>query len=358
MLRALLSDSFPSAAPASLLRKRSATLLLFGLLALLVACYALLIDRTFLLDQQNYLEDFAEAATLNWAQAMFNDPSLLRAIIVQTFSEEILWQVWATLLGTLFDPTTAVLITVCLLNLFVIAAAERTPGPTLALVLWFALPVGLCVVGLIQLRQGFAFGVMLFFALRLRRPILGTLIAAMLHTTFVVAFVFVVVERVFRSRPPVVALAAAVLVAFTGAYAGSVLFDMFGGRRVLTYSVNEGATSINYVYGGILCILPSVYWLLTSRRQELHAEGPALNSLAVIHIGATAFVAISFFIFPLGTGRVGYLSYLLLIPILPAVLFRRVGSIALGVSGVLLLYVVYLATKAIGDGTYDVYLGF
>jgi hypothetical protein len=48
----------------------------------------------------------------------------------------------------------------------------------------------------------------------------------------------------------------------------------------------------------------------------------------------------------------------LLIPILPAVLFRRVGSIALGVSGVLLLYVVYLATKSIGDGTYDIYLGF
>jgi hypothetical protein len=132
---------------------------------------------------------------------------------------------------------------------------------------------------------------------------------------------------------------------------------MFGGRRLATYSVNEGATSINYVFGGLLCILPSIYWLFTSRPEDRGGQSGALADLALIHVGTTAFTLFSFFIFPLGAGRVGYLSQLLLIPILPSVIHRRSGGVALGLSSLLLLYVLYLIGKACTDGTFDIFLG-
>ena len=80
-----------------------------------------------------------------------------------------------------------------------------------------------------------------------------------------------------------------------------------------------------------------------------------LANLAVIHVGVIAFVATSFFIFPLGAGRVGYLSMLLLIPILPT-LRRRDNWVGMLIFCLLVLYLTYLAVKAYLDGAYDIYL--
>ena len=320
---------------------------------MVIAAYVLGTDRTFLIDQPNYLDNFAQAPALEWLQALFQQG--IQGAIVRVFTDELLWQTWAAALGAFLSPASAVLVTVGVLNLLVVLAAVRLENSVLAVIVWLVVPVGFAVTGMLQLRQGFAFAVMLYVALRLNRPVLGTLIAAMIHTTFLLVLPFSVIAWLC-GRKQLLALLIAIVLALTAAYLGGMLFETFGGRRLKTYSVNETeATSILYVLGGLLCGLPSLQRLLTAPApEESAAQGRILANLAVIHVGVIAFTAASFFVFPLGAGRVGYLTMLLLIPILPAMSPRRSATRALLFS-LLLLYLVYVAVKAYLEGTYDIY---
>jgi hypothetical protein len=322
-----------------------------------MAVYALGTDRTFLIDQPNYLDNFANAPALEWLSALSPKDSPVSGLIIGVFSEEVLWQTWATVLGLVFTPATAVLVTVCVLNLLVALAVRDLPNPALALLVWLLLPVGFAVTGLLQLRQGFAFAVMLYVSLRMNRPVLATLLAAMIHTTFALALPFAFIAWFF-GRQQLVALFLSVVIAAAAAYLGGMLFEAFGGRRLAIYDVNEAETnSVLYVFGGLLCSLPSLHRLLFGGPpQESPATSHALASVAVIHVAVIAFTAVSFFVFPLGAGRVGYLTMLLLIPILPT-MRRRDSLTGAVVFSLLLVYLVYLTAKTYLEGTYNILLG-
>jgi len=334
-----------------------AALLAWGCLAVVMGAYLLGVDRTFLIDQPNYLDNFAAASSLDWMHGLFAEESSLKSVIIGVFSEEILWQVWASALGFVLSPPSAVLVTVCVLNLLVVLSVARLADPMLPLVIWILVPVGFAVTGLLQLRQGFAFAVMLYIALRMNRPVLGTLLAAMIHTTFVLALPFAIIARLCGLRQ-LLALLLVVALAFAAAYLGGMLFEMFGGRRLQIYNANEaGTNSILYVFGALLCSLPSLYRLLTTEApHEPAAASRMLANLAVMHVGITAFAVVSFFVFPLGAGRIGYLIMLLLIPILPTMRWRDSVTGAV-LFGLLLLYLVYLAVKTYLEGTYDIFFG-
>jgi hypothetical protein len=328
---------------------------LFFLFGFLVFVYVAGIDRSYLVDQANYLDNFSLARTTPWPLARAEQQSLLQFLITQAVSEEILWSAWTAVLGGILNPATAVLVTVFILNALIVASAWRTASPESALLLWILLPVGFAVTGSIQIRQGFALAVMLVLALGPRRPTLGAAVAAMLHTTFALALVFAAIGRLFKSKERT-AFALTVLVAFLGAYLGAILFEIFGGRRLLTYVLDEGATSINYVFTGLLMILPSVYWIFRDRRADDDERiAQSISQLALIHIGVTAFTLFSFFFFPLGAGRPGYITQLLLIPILPAVAARR-GVLPKAIFGLLLVYLLYLVGKSYLEGSYELYL--
>jgi hypothetical protein len=333
-----------------------ASLLTWGVLAIVMGVYAVGIDRTFLLDDSNYLDNFAAGPTLEWLRRIAPEDSQRLGLIAGVFSEEALWQVWTTLLGSVFTPPTAVVLTVCVLNLLIASAVTRLANPALALIIWMVVPVGFAVTGLLQLRQGFAFAVMLYFALRMNRPVLGTLMAAMIHTTFALALPFVLIAWLC-GRQRLVALLLTVGLAGAAAYLGGVLFEAFGGRRLHTYDVNSSeATSIMYVFGGMLCSLPSLHRLLSAPVSgETAVASRSLDNLAIIHVGVIAFTAISFFVFPLGAGRVGYLTMLLLIPIL-ATSRPREGLSGMLIFALLVLYLIYLAVKTSLEGTYDIYV--
>jgi hypothetical protein len=334
-----------------------AALLAWGFLTAIMGAYALGIDRTFLIDQANYLDNFSSAATLEWVHVLFPEQSPLRGLIIGVFSEEVLWRVWATALGLVLSPPTAVLVTVGVLNLLVVLSVARLSNPVLPLIIWILVPVGFAVAGLLQLRQGFAFAVMLYVALRMNRPVLGTLIAAMIHTTFVLTLPFAIIAWLCGRRQFLALLLVAGL-ALAAAYLGGMLFEMFGGRRLHTYSVNQAdSNSILYVFGGLLCSVPSLHRLLTAEPpEEPPATSRTLANLAVMHVGVIAFTAISFFIFPFGAGRVGYLIMLLLVPILPT-MRRRDSVVGTMIFGLLLLYLVYLTVKTYLEGTYDIFFG-
>src|SRR5438270_3173623 len=158
------------------------------------------IDRTFIIDQANYVNNFAWDPSLEWADDLIPQGFSPKSLIVGVFSEEALWHVWTTSLGSLLEPTTAIVVTVCVLNLLIALSVVRLADPVLPLLLWLVLPVGFVVTGLSLLRQGFALAVMLYIALRLDRPVLGTLLAAMIHSTFAVALPFAIVGWVCSRR--------------------------------------------------------------------------------------------------------------------------------------------------------------
>jgi hypothetical protein len=316
---------------------------------------ALGLDRTFFVDEQNYLDNFTWVTNLHWLDRVLDSESPLRALVVGVFSEEVLWQVWVTGLGSVLSPPTAVIVTVAALNLLLALAVVRLPDPVFPLIIWIILPVGFAVTGLLQLRQGFAFAVVMFFALRLNRPVLGILLAAAIHATFALALPFAIIAKLC-GRKRMLAISLAVGGALMTAYLGGVLFEVFGGRRLKIYSVNETeATSILYVFGALLCSLPSLHRLLTpDPAEESAALSKVLANVALVHVGVIAFVVCSYFVFPLGAGRVGYLIMLLLIPIVPT-MRPRSSPVAAGLFAAMVLYLVYLTTKTALEGTYDVY---
>lgn len=317
--------------------------------------YAIGIDRAFVVDQGNYVNNFFWDPTLEWVDRLIPEEFSLKGLVVGIFSEEVLWHVWTTSLGVWLAPTTAVVVTVCVLNLLIALSVVRLPDPVLPLVIWIVLPVGFAVTGLSLLRQGFAFAVMLYITLRFHRPVLGVLVAAAIHTTFALALPFAIIAWLCPRRR-FLALVLAVGLGFGVAYAGGLLFEAFGGRRLQTYDANApDASSIFYLFGALLCCLPAVIRLTSSAApDETAGESRALADLAVIHVGIIAFVATSFFVFPLGTGRVGYLSMLLLIPLLPTVR-RRNSATGLLIFSLLMLYLAYLAIKTYLDRGYEIY---
>ena len=348
----------PSSTPTSALpwTSQPAAKLAWLVFVMVMAVYAVGIDRTFLIDQANYLENFAEGPTLTWADRLVQDGWNLRTLFVGLFSEEVLWQVWTTILGTFLSPQAAVVATVCALNLLIAFAVVRLRDPAFPLLLWLLLPVGFAETGLLQLRQGFGFAVMLYVILRFDRPILSTLVAAMIHTTFALVFPFAALAWVCR-RHHILGLVLAVGMAFAAAYLGGTLFESFGGRRLATYNVTDTqATSILYVFGAALCCLPSLHRLLTEEApDESLTTRSTLAAIAVMHVGVCAFAIFSFFFFPLGAGRVGYLIMLLLIPILPS-MRRSDSTVGLGIFSLLVVYLIYLVAKTYSEGTYDIFL--
>ena len=87
-----------------------AALLGWAVLVIVLLAYGLGLDRSFFIDQSNYLDNFSRAPTLEWLDAIFSGSSLLTSIVVGVFSEEVLWQIWATLLGTILSPSAAVVV--------------------------------------------------------------------------------------------------------------------------------------------------------------------------------------------------------------------------------------------------------
>lgn len=317
----------------------------FVLLAFVVIFAPLAVDRSSLLDQQEYLEYFNEGASGVWLEDFTIGDDGPLAFTIRLLTEEFMWRAWTALVTVFVDPSSAVLATVVALNLLVISSTWVLARRTTALALWMLLPTAMAVTGLIQIRQGFAFAVLMFFALRLKLPLVGALMAALLHTSFAVPLTFAAVATVLLGRPRLAAIVA-IIAAGIGAYVGDSLFEQFGGRRLLVYSVDDGATSINFVFGALICAVPAVVLLLRTRSTD-----HAINSLIVMHLGCAAFVCISFFIFPLGTARIAYFTQLFLIPVLGALIATWRQS--LFVTGPTFVVLAYLGARAYIDGLYQ-----
>lgn len=320
----------------------------YFVVAVAVILFSLSVDRSDLLDQGEYVDYFVNSPTLDWLEA-FTDAANPLYGIVALFTEEIVWLLWTTVVGALLDPAVAVLFTVLVLNVLIVLALARLQHSLLALMLWAFLPVGLVVVGLVQMRQGFAYAVFLWLALSWRRPLTGLVLASLIHTTFAVPLACLMIVRVLRLGPVAGALVSSAVIS-AAALAGGVLFDLLGGRRLLTYSPDEGANSIFFVIAAGLLVLPSLWWLLEAKADDAGQPDRVIESCALIHVGVTTFVVVSFFVFPLGTARIAYYTQLLLVPVLASSRFSGL-SLAFA-TGPAMIGLAYWVGKAFVDGSF------
>lgn len=322
----------------------------FWLGAALLLLFVALVDRHGLLDQSEYVDYFTQGPDLDWLSSFSLDRDRLFLTGVAIVTEELGWRLWTLVVGTVMSPWAATIFTVVALNAIVVFASAKLRYPLLLLALWVFAPVGMAVIGVIQLRQGLAYSLFLFIALEFGAPLRALIIVSSIHTTFFVPLVCALCGR-FVSKRIQFAAASSVVVGVVLAFSGRALFEEFGGRRLATFTPDEGATSLFFVLGSVLLAAPSFWWLFFERAEqnETRPESP-LDQIAIAHVGVTAFVVVSFFVFPLGTSRVGYFTQLFALPLVASIRCTPSGLVFAICPAVTAL--VYWFVRAVEDGLF------
>lgn len=285
----------------------------------LVLFFIALIDRSYLIDNQNYINYFEFGEIKYWIEIFTPKNGLTLSYFASLFSEELLWRVWTACLQFL-SAEYAVISTVVILNCIIFVSFARFKYPFIAMILWILIPTALPVIGLYQFRQGFAFAIfMILFSFQ--RGTFGIILAALIHITFLPIMVFFSSMRVLKLRYwPAVAVVSGL--ALSGAAFGGILFDLYGGRRLDTYRIDEGATSIFYFF--VSSFLGFTYLLAAKFTKSNRFLSEAdLSYLFLTAYGICFFSSLSFWIFPLGTSRLGYFIFIFLIPLLSNLNFNK-----------------------------------
>ncbi len=307
-------DLVPRRPKSKRLSKKFGQSLVSGALLFFAIVWLLNVDRSRLLDFYSYADYFLYSHPDSWRHIFeVRDTGPLASAVY--FTEEFIWRLYTWLLGSFLSPELAVSVTMCLISTLIFFAARKTDRPVAAFLLWILIPVGISIVGLYQLRQGLAFAVFAMLATQ-SRPILGSLMAASIHSTF--AFIVPAclllqakdnLPGVFRRLPDTLIATTLIVSAVVTATVGVFLFENYGGRRVATYDPTQtSATSIFYAVGMAIFAAHYLALLLSSKQKS---ETCYLRAPAAAGLFIATFCAASFFIFPLGTMRFGYLPFLL-----------------------------------------------
>lgn len=339
--------------------RRSFSKALFVLVATLSVLHVLSLPRSGMIDQGNYLQYFIDAPDLHWFRSIANAQSWLEygSLLLM---EEALWVIWTTILGLLFEPEIATYITVGILNALVAISLRDYRNPMLALLLWILLPVGFAIIGLYQIRQGLAFGVWLLVAIRWRKPVIGTIIASAVHSTFLV-LVPIAFIATRKSMPVWLRLSVMVGLCMLTAYFGQIVFEQLGGRRIDVYAFMDETFNSRFL---ISLFIYMIFPLLTAVGAH-HQEDSAKTGLefhmevySVFYLGLIAYLIACYFLFPLGLYRVNYMVMLGLIPIVGNVDFSALRrqrlpsmSVVFGLGPTLAL-LIYQIIKAAMENRY------
>ncbi|SAL82381.1 hypothetical protein AWB67_06107 [Caballeronia terrestris] len=298
----------------------------FVLIASYVIWFLVTADRMSLPDQQPYL-DYFRYTDWPWLIQYFQNRTTVINLFTGIFTDELGWRVWILLVNSCgFTPDDAVKLTVALTNGLVFIALARLRRPLLGLFLWIIIPAGLSIIGVFLVRQGFAFAVAMTFAIGMRRPILGMLIASTIHTTFAVPATLLIAVRMSGPRNefavPMVAVAGAIL-----ASSAEMLFANFGGRRVGDYAGYQAEFSVRLLVLMLSYSLASVLLLSSLKCIRSVNLRSVLRELALMQVGLLAYLIFAFTLFPFGKDRVFYLISLFLPFFLQEIRLRSTASL-------------------------------
>ncbi len=284
----------------------AATLLFLTIAAMLIA-----MDRSTLLDNDNYIEYFRGDRLLDIWNLLCENLTI-ESLVLVFFSEEFIWLAFTKLLSEFFLPETATYILALLVNFFVFLGCIKTDKPIVAAILWVVIPVGFTTIGLFQLRQGLAYS-LFFYGTYYLKPGKFGLLSCGIHTTLAIPYIFYLVELVFcRVKSWLVPAAFTAVLSWVMAAIGGYVFEIFGGRRLYSYSIGDGADSINYVMSALLFAA----FYLSSYAHHYSQKNVAARIFSLAGFGVSMFVTASFYIFPIGTSRVGYFLMLFALPLL------------------------------------------
>ena len=303
-------------------------------------------------DQAPYL-DYFKWTDWQWMVDYFAQSKSAMNMAVGVVTDELGWRAWILLVNSFgVTPEIGIRVTVVIINALVFYSLSRLSRPLLGLVLWLAIPAAFPIVGLFQIRQGFAFAIAMLFALNFRRPVLGALIASSLHTTFAIPAILLIVVRLSGPRQKI-ALPAVCLAGILLASMGGLLFQDYGGRRIGDYAGYQAEFSdrllvLMITYGIASAMV--LYTLEPGENSRLHA----LRELATTHIGLIAYLVAAFLVFPFGKDRVFYYVSLLLPYFMQVLRVRTPASLWL----LLALFVTIGAEMALANekGAYNVIL--
>ena len=273
----------------------------FFILSTLILFWVLTLDRSLIYDNANYLKYFSGDQLTHFFNQF--DKFSVSNKFYYLFSEEYLWLLYADFVSLFFSPSNGVVFTVFLLNFLLIVSFYKLKRPLLALLFWTIIPMGLAVCGVAQIRQGLAFSVFTFLLIYFNRPLFSAVVASMIHTTFCIPLVFIFVYKIFKNKKFLLLSLICLIVVFGIIFINQFFLDI-GGRRALTYVIDDGASSINFVISLSLFLIPTLYCLYFKKKWDI---------ILVTHFGLFVWLFLAFFLFPLGTSRVSYYSYLFLI---------------------------------------------
>ncbi|MFL9927990.1 hypothetical protein P0D88_01635 [Paraburkholderia sp. RL18-103-BIB-C] len=335
-------------------RLRWLSMLAFLTLAALILGPLALGDRTGLLDQDNYVQYFRET-NLYWFAGLWNESQSIKLFVIRMVTDEFGWRLWVISLSTLgCSPEAGVRITVIALNVLMIYALSKTRWPLISLVLWAVIPDALATVGLFQIRQGFAFAIAMYFALGRQQPVRGAIFASLVHTTFAFPALFLILARLFARRSQFLSVTVVSGAAFTMSVMSSVLFNLYGGRRLTEYSQRVDYSLTYVIVLGLYLLIPTLFFWTRDEEAEHTASAVVTRELATMYLGILVYLIASFFVYPFGMDRIGYYSALLIPFLLPAI--RVKNSLVLWAITGIFLIIGYDVFKKYLSGRYGYFL--
>lgn len=225
--------------------------------------------------------------------------------LLSIFSEEFGWRIYTIVCSFFLKPESCIPFTVFFINALIVVSLKKLNRPFLSLFLWIILPVGFSMTGLLQIRQGLAFSIFMFVFLCYSRPIIASILAATIHTTFVIPLIFLIINWFFKKKPFIVVAMILVSVSLTMLIGSH--FGLIAGRRAHVYALDETGTGLYCIFESFFAVLPSIIWLITSKNW---------NKIAVMHVGLFIWLCACLVFFPLGMFRVSYYMWLLMIPLM------------------------------------------
>lgn len=289
---------------------RNQSLMAF-LLVLLVLGALATIDRTNLLDNQNYINYFQFSYFDTWDG--FSSSRGQIAGIIALFTEEIGWQVYTEICAYVLEPENAVVFTTLLTTSLIFATALRTDHPLIMCMLWVFLPACLVTIGLYQIRQGLAFAI-LAYGISRKKPITAAVLASSIHITVLILMVALLTLKLTSkvSKKRFVFLVVILALALLLSQFGNMLFAVYGGRRLETYDPDSSTASINFVIA--MVVVFAFYYVNLLRLSRNNTQEDSLEYLfTILGILVTGLSVFSFFFFPLGTSRISYFAYTFMI---------------------------------------------
>lgn len=319
----------------------------FVVLSIAVAMFMAAVDRSFVIDNDNYVRYFSDEGVLYEFLNRVTSVEGLGALPI-FFSEEFVWQIYVTVVGSLFDANLAVVLTVIAINILIMYSIWISGAGLVGCLLWIVLPLCLPVVGFYQIRQGFAVSLFVFLCLIDFYPIVAAVIASMVHTTFVIPCVvvfFMGFDLLWKRKLYLFLVLSVIFLAV--ALMADGLFSEFAGRRGEIYAVTDGTASINFLIGVVFMILPSLYIVFLGGG----CFGDFVVRMSIMHIGVSIWLFMAFVYFPVGTSRVGYYSQIFSIIPVGALLMRKTTS-SFVVGFLYFLMVIVFVFGAVGGGSY------